>query len=279
MNSLQALAVLVTYGFFIFLSAYLGGLVSSRGAMTHTRTQIVVSFVAGFILGIAMFHLLPHGLELISGPHSPAKAMSSMAIGVVAMIFVLHVFRFHQHDFSEEAGHLHGGRGQSTVEVHNLLGVVIGLGLHTLTEGFALGLIIHATFSDFSLQSILPSLAVFLAIVLHKPLDTYSILSMMRSLEHEQKTLSIANVSFSLLCPAIAVASFYLADVALAWQSQSGIGYMLAFAAGAFLCISLSDLLPEIHFHSHDRPKLIGALILGISMAFGLFFLEVIALH
>ena len=46
------------------------------------------------------------------------------------------------------------------------------------------------------------------------------------------------------------------------------IGYVLSFAAGAFLCIALSDLLPEIHFHSHDRGKLIASLLVGISLAY-----------
>ena len=31
------------------------------------------------------------------------------------------------------------------------------------------------------------------------------------------------------------------------------LGWALAFSAGTFLCISLGDLLPEVHFHSHDR--------------------------
>ena len=41
----------------------------------------------------------------------------------------------------------------------------------------------------------------------------------------------------------------------------------LAFSAGTFLCISLSDLLPELQFHSHDRLKLSAALLLGLAVA------------
>ena len=33
-------------------------------------------------------------------------------------------------------------------------------------------------------------------------------------------------------------------------------------------CIALSDLLPEIHFHRHDRGKLIVSLLVGISLAY-----------
>ncbi len=40
----------------------------------------------------------------------------------------------------------------------------------------------------------------------------------------------------------------------------------LAFSAGTFLCIALSDLLPELHFHAHDRFKLSLALLFGFGL-------------
>jgi zinc and cadmium transporter len=48
----------------------------------------------------------------------------------------------------------------------------------------------------------------------------------------------------------------------------------LAFSAGTFLCISLSDLLPELHFHRHDRVKLSVALLLGLAVAHAAAWLE-----
>ena len=44
----------------------------------------------------------------------------------------------------------------------------------------------------------------------------------------------------------------------------------LAFSAGAFICIALSDLLPEVQFHSHDRMKLTVAFLLGIGLAYAI---------
>jgi zinc and cadmium transporter len=41
---------------------------------------------------------------------------------------------------------------------------------------------------------------------------------------------------------------------------------MLAFSAGTFLCIALSDLLPELQFHEHDRWKLSVALLAGLAL-------------
>ena len=52
------------------------------------------------------------------------------------------------------------------------------------------------------------------------------------------------------------------------------VAYALAFSAGTFLCISLSDLLPELQFHDHDRVKLSAALLLGLALAIGVGKLE-----
>jgi zinc and cadmium transporter len=52
------------------------------------------------------------------------------------------------------------------------------------------------------------------------------------------------------------------------------VGCALAFSAGVFVCIALSDLLPEIEFHSHDRVKLSLALLLGVGAAYAIGFLE-----
>jgi len=44
-------------------------------------------------------------------------------------------------------------------------------------------------------------------------------------------------------------------------------------SAGVFLCISLGDLLPELHFHSHDRFRLSLMLLLGVAIAVAIEFL------
>ena len=122
-------------------------------------------------------------------------------------------------------------------------------------------------------ETALAGLGVFLAILLHKPLDAYSIVGMMRAAGHGVRARTAANFGFALVVPLTALAAF----VGIQWlgsAQEAVVGRALAFAAGAFLCISLSDLLPEIQFHSHDRGKLIGAFLVGIALAYGLYYLE-----
>ncbi|GAG25750.1 unnamed protein product, partial [marine sediment metagenome] len=52
------------------------------------------------------------------------------------------------------------------------------------------------------------------------------------------------------------------------------LAYALAFSAGTFLCVSMSDLLPELQFHRHDRTVLSLALALGLAVAWAAGLLE-----
>jgi zinc and cadmium transporter len=80
------------------------------------------------------------------------------------------------------------------------------------------------------------------------------------------------NTLFALAIP-VGVLLFYFGLMQDAADPQSAtqqlwVAYALAFSAGTFLCISLSDLLPELQFHQHDRVKLSVALLLGLAVAY-----------
>ena len=81
-----------------------------------------------------------------------------------------------------------------------------------------------------------------------------------------KKQLTV-NLVFSLMCPLGAI--LFAVSIEQSEQYRDTIlGIALAFSAGIFLCISLGDLLPEVHFHSHDRLKLSAMLLLGVAIAF-----------
>ena len=75
------------------------------------------------------------------------------------------------------------------------------------------------------------------------------------------------------MCP-IGAFLFYFGIQRFAGGQENVVAGALAMSAGVFICISLSDLLPEVQFHSHDRVKLSAALLLGIVTAWGIGFLE-----
>lgn len=157
------------------------------------------------------------------------------------------------------------------------LGVAIGLSLHTLIDGVALG----AAVEHDAAQEIgwpLYGLGVFLAILLHKPLDAMSISSLMQAQGIRPGRRQLVNAGFAAMCP-LGAALFAIGLSRFADRQSMILGCALAFAAGVFLCISLGDLLPELQFHEHDRVKLSLALLLGVAIAYAIGALEPAHVH
>lgn len=261
----------------IIAASLLGGWLPSRMRMTHTRTQVVMSLVAGLMLGVALYHLLPHGLvelQHAGGESSPIDTAAWWAmIGMVLMLLLLRLFHFHQHDFSDgNHEHLHHEHEEPGAHPLSWVGIALGLGLHTLIDGVALGASVSGGIEHGSPAFSWVGLGVFLAILLHKPLDALSITSMMQAGGWSSRAMGVANLAFATLCPLGAL--LFVWGLGLLDNQAYVVGCALAFSAGVFLCISLGDLLPEVHFHSHDRIVLTLSFLVGIALAYALRFVE-----
>ena len=92
---------------------------------------------------------------------------------------------------------------------------------------------------------------VFLAILLHKPLDALSIETVMGARGWSLISRWTAGTIFALLCPLNAAVFYFGASTLIPYNRL--LPASLAFAAGAFISIASGDLLPEVQFHSHHR--------------------------
>ena len=234
---------------------------------------MAMSFVAGLVIGVAMYHLLPHGFERISGEGAMETAVWWMLLGMVLMVLLLRVFPLHQHDHADVQC-LDPVERDSHIDSPSLnwLGIAFGMGLHGLTEGTALGAAVLSR--DESATGVdLVSFGIFLAIALHKPLDVFSVLGMMRVARVSKRYAYVLSIVIALICPLGAFVTYWGIGL-LGSAAGETIGRALAFGAGALLCISLSDLLPEIHFHRHDRFKLTSSFVVGLVLAYALHIVE-----
>lgn len=277
------LPLTITYCSLILAGSLLGGWLPSRFAISHMRMQLILSFVGGLMLGIAMLHLLPAGIEQAGANY----ALPATLVGLLFMFFLIRTFHFHQHgpagdhDPNTDCGHDHDHSHHHHHEVHggphelSWTGVAAGLSVHTLIDGIALGAAVQADAHHPTGDSSLPlwGLGTFLAILLHKPLDAMSITSLMKASGWSSSVRTAVNIGFSLMCPLGALLVILNAQHMDATQTKM-LGMLLGFSAGVFLCISLSDLLPEVQFHKHDRVKLSAALLLGVAIAYGIGFIE-----
>jgi zinc and cadmium transporter len=265
----EPLPLLLAYCVAIALASVAGGALPNRVRMTHTRTQLAMSGVSGLMLGVAFFHLLPHAIVLGAGPDAIDHASGFVVLGLVTMFLLLRMFHFHQHEFeAPDAGHDHphghGDHHPGAAEAHGLsgLGIALGLSVHTVIDGIALG----AAVGGGGHAGAFLGAGVFLAVLLHKPLDAMSITALMQTGGWSRVATGRVNLAFAVLCPLAAIL-FYLGLDSLSGDAAPVLAAALAFAAGAFVCIALSDLLPEVHFHSHDRFKLTIVFLAGIALA------------
>ncbi len=268
----------------IVVASLLGGALPLTTVLTHTRLQLYLSFAAGAMLGAAFFHMLPEAVHL-----GTADSLKWAVVGLLALFFLERFFAFHHHeapddpsepcpthahDHSHDHGHGHsaglvnpaapggGGKGTKGAALH-WGAAAFGLAVHSLVGGVAFASAISA---DLAVHQSLGAAAwgVFVATIVHKPADALTIVSLMLRAGIPKPVVHLVNLAFSLMIP-IGVALFMLglkglnADLSSAVTANS-----LSFSAGTFLCIALSDLLPELQFHEHDRIKLSMALIAGV---------------
>ena len=298
------LILLIVYCGLIAISSLSGGTLPLLIRLTHTRMQVLVSVVGGFMLGVGIFHQLPHAVvTMSSGSHDPSFSldwcMGWLMFGLLLTFFMLRMFHFHSHGPVEEddAPHTHdcahdhdhdhrhdhdhdsdheGPKG--ALKGSSWIGIFLGLSLHTLLDGVALAANVqadalhhleHGGFAGF-----IPfGIGTFLGVALHKPLDSMSITSLMAAGGWSGRSMKLVNIGYALMCP-IGAFLFFFGIQRFAVGQETVVAGALAMSAGVFICISLSDLLPEVQFHSHDRLKLSAALLLGIGTAWGIGFLE-----
>ena len=291
----RSVQLLIGYCLLIALASMGGGWLPSLITLTHTRMQLMLSLVGGLMLGIGLLHMLPHAQRELGSDRS----VLWMLFGILTMFFLIRAFHFHDHAVAEvpentsgsladsapaspefhSHKHHHTGKHGRDEHAHRLswLGIAAGLTVHTLIDGIALAASVQADAGRGAAWSLF-GLGTFLAIVLHKPLDAVSITSLMAAGGWSPGWRNAVNAFFALMCPLGAVAFFF--GLSRFSDGQTAIvGCALAFSAGVFVCIALSDLLPEMEFHSHNRIPLTLALLLGIAIAWGITLLEPDHLH
>lgn len=275
---MDPLVLLSLYCMAILAVSVLGGMIPRWLRLTHRWMECAVSMVAGVMLGIGLLHMLPHALALaVQGATSPAAYLPPLQWalwGWLAMFFVERFFCFHHHDLPDDH-HDHDHAGPIACEEHGHVhsdhahdlswgGAAFGLTLHSVLAGVALA----ASVFHGDQSARLAGLGVFLAIVLHKPFDSMTIAMLMQRGGRSPVAQGAANSAFALAVP-LGAWLFYFGAMTGHESNAPAVSAALAFSAGMFLCISMSDLLPELQFHHHDRWKLSLSLLLGLAIAWG----------
>src|SRR5947209_15458545 len=165
---------LALYSGAILAVSLFGGSVPLLSRVTHSRLQMYLSLSAGVMLGASFFHVMPDAMEL-AGPGFGWW----MALGVVGLFCIERFIAPHSHEVSSklqqehdhEPGCEHDHEHRAAPTVAGWM-AVLGLTIHTFMNGVSLAGAVQVDADKTApIPWALPGLALFLAIVLHKPAD------------------------------------------------------------------------------------------------------------
>lgn len=265
---------ILLYCALIAFASMVGGYLPLAGRIPHVRLQVYLSLSAGAMLGAAFFHMLPEAAE-----QAPRQFGTWLACGVIGLYMIERFLSPHSHEAPDgdedphahahaehephcDHSHSHEAPAPQHSAAPKVAGwsAVVGLFIHTILGGVALGSAVLAADAPRDL-----GLAVFLATLLHKPADSLTISTLLLKGGTARRRAFWVQIVFASLIP-LGVVLFHLWRSTFATAAGPFTGRVLAFSAGTFICIALSDLLPEVQFHSHDRVKLFLAVLTGAAL-------------
>jgi zinc and cadmium transporter len=236
------------------------------------RSDLMLSFSAGVMLGAAFFHMLPEAVEEAGRAAVPFVLVGFLLLYLLERFVLVHVCAepgpnarlstegapLPRHAGEHEHEHEHPGHADPDgigCDVHTLgLAAWVGMSAHTLVDGFALGA-----------ASVQPELGllVFLAILAHKIPNSFSLSAILLSEGYSRGKAVAMNAAFALMVPAGAGVYVLLRETIQAPRFTS---LALAASAGTFLHLSLSDILPDLHRRGASRWRLSAAMVAGLAL-------------
>jgi len=198
---------------------------------------ILIGFASGSLIGGAFIHLMPEALE-----ETGQVMFYYVTLGIV-FFFVMEKFLCWRHCHDENC------------PIHNFAYLnLIGDGTHNFIDG----MIIAASFSlSYDLGT-----ATTLAVILHEipqEIGDYGVL--IYGGFGKMKALTYNFVS-ALTAVAGALITYHLAYI------QGVEQFLIPFAAGGFIYIAATDLMPELHkaYHSKESLSQLAAILIGIGL-------------
>lgn len=198
---------------------------------------LLVSFSAGALMGGAFLHLIPEATEKLANGN------------VYFLVLLSFIFFF----FVEKLLHWrHCHQGKCDVHTFGYMNL-FGDSVHNFLDG----LIISATF----LTDIKLGIITSLAVALHEIPQEIGDFAVLLYAGFEKKKALVVNFLVALTVVLGGVVGYFLSFLV-----ESLVGYLLPFAAGGFIYIAASDLMPEIRKEESLKKSILsfGIFIIGV---------------
>lgn len=237
MNDLIAILASVTV---VSLIAFVGIIFAGlRESLLNRITMILVGFASGTLIGGAFLHLLPEALTV----ENDSTTVFFYVVAGIVVFFALEKFLYWRHCHERECP-------THTFVYLNL----IGDGIHNFIDG----MVIAATFM-FSFEL---GFATTLAVIFHEvPQELGDFGVLVYGGLSKKKALAFNFIS-AVTAILGALTTYFLAYL------KSIETLLVPFAAGGFIYIAATDLMPELHKKAHASESLVQLIVilLGIGL-------------
>jgi zinc and cadmium transporter len=250
--------LLALFTFLLVLGALTGGALPVVSRTSARRLQLFLAGSAGVMLGVVGSHLLPEAF--VAGPSAAWAVVGGFVFMMIVERFVL-PHALHSADASEAHAQCDPAVEAQHVRAEAAgVGAFVGLALHTLGDGFALGAALEN-----------PSVAkwVFAAILAHKVPSAFALGSVLVRAGLRPFRVLVATGLLGVVVGVGAVV-FLVAEASLGVDPRAVVPYAVGFSAGSFLHVAVTDLLPDLHRTGAQKHRQLAALVGGLALVLAL---------
>jgi zinc transporter ZupT len=234
----------------------IGGIVlvkSGAHRLGERFLKYLVALGAGFMLAAIFIEILPETVSIWTQNSKGSDASQSVVGAMTLLLAGYLIIQLFEHTI---APHFHFGaetHPESFMKPSAAYTAIGGLWIHTFFDGVSIA---SAFLINFRV-----GILVFIAILLHKMPEGFTVASIMLASGRSTKKALIATgaIGAATLAGVIGVA---LLDS----KMSNAIGYALPFSAGVTLYVAASDLIPEVNHKEERNPTVSIVVFVGVAL-------------
>lgn len=249
----------MSYYFYSLLAVFVVSLISLIGVSILSLKEefikkyifILISLAVGALLGDAFIHLIPEAFE----GSSNAIVVSLLIIFGIIVFFILEKFlHWHHHEDDTSENHVH--------PVGKL--ILFSDGVHNFIDGVIIGVSF--------LVSVPVGIATTIAVILHEIPQEIGDFAVLLHAGYNRKRALWLNFLSALTAVLGTLVTFIIGQA----SGEAFTVWIIPIAAGGFIYIAMTDLIPELHKTKSIKYALLQliSLLVGVGLMVCLVFLE-----
>lgn len=249
---LISFVALLVFGTLAAVANLIGGLMlaSSRAQRLNERIlKYLVALGAGFMLAAIFIEIVPETVSIWTEGRTGETAAEAVLSAMTLLLAGYLLIQLFEHTI---APHFHFGaetHPESVIRPSAAYTAIGGLLIHTFFDGVSIA-------TAFLVNSKV-GLLVFIAILLHKVPEGFTVASIMLASGRSARKAQVASLAIGAATIAGVVGVAFLRT-----RISSAVAYALPFSAGVTLYVAASDLIPEVN-HKEEKNPLVSVVVFG----------------